>query len=118
MKSRKRVAITGMGVTSALGNSPELLHASLCGQQIGYGETSDYSGNGLGTRLGGRMASFQPEKYLKTKSFRPLDRTGQLVAATAGLALHSCVWPAESIMEQEVGLVLGTMFSSMHTIAQ
>src|SRR5262249_24087333 len=67
---------------------------------------------------GGDLASFQPELYLRGKLFRPLDRTGRLVAGAAALALENSGWNQEALEKHEVGLVLGTMFRSMHTIRQ
>jgi 3-oxoacyl-[acyl-carrier-protein] synthase II len=119
MSTRKRVAITGMGVISSLGNSPDTLHASLCDQQhIGHLRIAEYAAHGLPARQGGSIASFRAEEYLNGRLLRPLDRTGRLVAAAAGLALADSAWNCESLAAHEVGLVLGTMFSSMHTIAQ
>lgn len=119
MSSRKRVAITGMGVISSLGNSPEVLHARLCDQQqVGYSRFDECASNGLAGGQGGGVASFQAEEYLRGRLLRPLDRTGRLVAAAAGLALADSGWTQEALVRQEVGLVLGTMFSSMHTIAE
>jgi len=113
---RRRVAITGTGVICSLGNSGEELHAALCDQRDGIGRIEDYVAEGFEPRPGGKLPSF--ESYLQGKPFRPLDRTGRLVAATATLALRNSGWGLEMLQAQEVGLVLGTMFSSMHTIGQ
>ena len=118
MSARKRVAITGMGVICSLGNTPEDLHSRLCEQQAGYGWTQEYVSDGLFPYLGGSLASFKGEDYLKGRALRPLDRTGRLVTATAKLTLADSGWMSEWLEKYEVGLVLGTMFSSMHTITQ
>lgn len=116
--TKKRTAITGLGVVSSLGNSPESLHSALCGQKSNFGRVDEYQAEGLVPRAGGRITSFKPEQYLQGRLLRPLDRTGRLVAAAAKLALESSGWTSESLITHEVGLVVGTMFSSMHTIIQ
>lgn len=52
------------------------------------------------------------------KSLRPLDRTGQLVVSAAKLALAASGWTTEALSREDVGLVLGTMFGSVHTISK
>jgi 3-oxoacyl-[acyl-carrier-protein] synthase II len=51
-------------------------------------------------------------------NLRPLDRTSRLVASAAQMALESSGWSVEMRTLQEVGLVLGTMFCSVHTISE
>ncbi|HEY6972424.1 MAG TPA: beta-ketoacyl-[acyl-carrier-protein] synthase family protein [Candidatus Angelobacter sp.] len=115
---RNRVAITGMGVISSLGDSPGTLHSAL-----GKGHVSSYrldepSLNGCRGQRSGKIAEFQPDSYLKGKNLRPLDRTGQLVVAAAKLALEDSGWTPERLRQHDAGLVVGTMFGSVHTIAK
>jgi 3-oxoacyl-[acyl-carrier-protein] synthase II len=113
----ERVAITGIGVVTCFGDSPEAFHAALCrGEKGVYSlEPNEWTGSNRGP--GGMIASFRAEAYLQGKSLRPLDRTGRIVASAAKLALEDSGWTPEMLRQQDVGLVLGTMFSSMHTIS-
>jgi 3-oxoacyl-[acyl-carrier-protein] synthase II len=52
------------------------------------------------------------------RNLRPLDRTSQLVISAAQLALEASGWSFDMRQSQEVGLVLGTMFCSVHTISE
>src|SRR5262249_38544231 len=113
---RRRVAITGTGVICSLGNSGEELHAALCEQRDGIGRIEDYVAEGFAPRPGGKLSSF--DSYLEGRPSRPLAPPGRRVAATATLALQSSGWEIAALQAHEVGLVLGTMFSSMHTIGQ
>jgi 3-oxoacyl-(acyl-carrier-protein) synthase len=113
----KRVAITGIGVITCFGDAPEMLHAALCrGDKASYRLELDECAEPA-CKQGGKITSFQAESYLQGKSLRPLDRTGRIVAAAAKLALENSGWTAEMLRQHDVGLALGTMFSSMHTIA-
>ena len=113
-----RIAITGIGVISPLGDSPALLHQALCNGQCGLrpvdGGTLDQPIN----RRVGRVNSFKPEAYLPDRNLRPLDRTGQLVVSAAKLALINSGWTPEKLKEHDVGLALGTMFGSVNTISK
>src|SRR5579864_3488319 len=114
----KMVAITGAGVITSFGDSPAAFHAALCnGEKAAY-RLQDSEAGVSTCRQGGHIGSFQPELYLKGKPLRPLDRTGRIVAAAAMLALKNSGWTTEIRRSRDVGLVLGTMFGSMHTISE
>lgn len=115
---RNRVVITGMSVVSALGDSPARLHASLCEGRSGIIPVRGFSTAGLGCPLGGEIVDFDAAKYLGQRNLRPLDRTSRLVASAAQLALADSGWSADMRKGEEVGLVLGTMFCSVHTISE
>jgi len=114
----KRVVITGMGVVSPLGDSPARLHDSLCQGLSAIKPIQLFSTVGLGCPLGGEIIDFDAAKYLGQRNLRPLDRTSRLVGSAAQLALEHSGWSAEMRAAQEVGLVLGTMFCSLHTISE
>jgi len=115
---RKRVAITGVGLISSLGATSELFHQKLCDGTACLGQIAEYEHHGLASQPGGKVFGFQPELYLKGKPLRPLDRTGRLVASAAKQALENSGWTTERLASHDVGLVLGTMFGSIHTIAE
>lgn len=114
----RRVVITAAGVISSLGDSPAKLHRALCEGRAGLRQIELFSTEGLGCHLGGEITSFAPMSYLGERNFRPLDRTSRFVAATAQMALDDSGWTVEMRSRNEVGLVLGTMFCSVHTISE
>jgi len=116
----RRVAITGAGVVSPLGGTPEALHAALCAGESGLGPLAAVvPPEGFGGRLGcasaGEVRGFDPREQLAGGNPRPLDRTAHLTVAAARRALA-----AAGLLEpaSELGLVLGTMFGSVRTIAE
>jgi 3-oxoacyl-[acyl-carrier-protein] synthase II len=113
----RRVVITGIGVISPLGDSPVALHTALCEGRIGLQPITLFKTDGLVCKQAHALATFTPETYLG-KNPRALDRTSQLVTAAATLALDHSGWSLEMRRQHEVGLVLGTMFCSVHTIAE
>ncbi|MCA1593867.1 MAG: beta-ketoacyl-[acyl-carrier-protein] synthase family protein [Acidobacteria bacterium] len=114
----RRVVITGAGVVSSLGDSPAALHAALCEGRSGLRPVELFETGMLGCPLGGEIKSFDARNYLGKRNLRPLDRTSRLVASAAQLALDASEWTAELRADREVGLVLGTMFCSVHTISE
>jgi 3-oxoacyl-[acyl-carrier-protein] synthase II len=114
----RRVVITGAGIVSPLGDTPAGLHAALCEGRSGISPVRLFDTEGLSSALGGEVRDFDAQKYLGRRNLRPLDRTSRLVAAAAQLALDNSGWTFEMRAEHEVGLVLGTMFCSVRTIAE
>ena len=115
---RNRVVITGAGVISSLGDTSNGLHFSLCSGRRAVKPVELFNTAGLGCPLGGEIPSFDAQKYLGRRNLRPLDRTSRLVASAAQLALNNSGWSESMRKEEEVGLVLGTMFCSVHTISE
>jgi 3-oxoacyl-[acyl-carrier-protein] synthase II len=117
----RRVLITGAGAISPLGSSPAAMHRALAAGESGLGAVSLFPLDGLAPAPAARAAEirgFDARAHLPEGNLRPLDRIGRLVAAAAGEALADAGWTAELRREREVGLVLGTMFCGIHTIAE
>src|SRR5262249_41545987 len=107
-----------------IADSPAGLHAALCAQANALKEIElfplDTAGNvaDLGPRHAGEIRPFEPKDYLGERNLRPGDRTGRLLLVAAPQALESAGWTAERRAGHEVGLVLGTTFCSVRTIAE
>jgi len=115
---RNRVVITGAGVVSALGDSSASLQFSLCSGRSAIKPVELFNTAGLGCPLGGEIPSFDAQKYLGRRNLRPLDRTSRLVTSAAQLALNDSGLSESIRNKEEVGLMLGTMFCSVHTISE
>lgn len=114
----RRVVITGTGVVSPLGHARDELHRSLCGGRSGFKEASAFSTTGIEHPLVGEITSFQAADYLGSRGLRALNRTSQLLTVAAELAMRDSGWTPELVANQEVGLVVGTMFCSARTISE
>lgn len=121
MTGRRRVVVTGVGVVSPLGDSPEAVHAALCRGERGLATPEGPELAALPflvDSLAGQVRGFDPAAYVGEGNFRPLDRTGRLAVAAAELALSAAGWSPEARREGDLGLVLGTMFGSVRTIGE
>jgi 3-oxoacyl-[acyl-carrier-protein] synthase II len=114
----RRVVITGSGVVSSLGDSPATLSAALCEGRSALHPVESFSTDGLACQQVGEIRAFAPEIYLGEKNLRALDRTSRLATAATTLALDDSGWSAELRRRCEVGIALGTMFCSVHTISE
>ncbi len=116
-EAQRRVVVTGIGVVSPLGDDPAALHAALAQGDSGLRPVTLFDTESLGPRHAGEVPDFDPGSYLGKVNLRPVDRTARLVIVAAHLAFEASGWTAEMRQESEVGLVLGTMFCSVHTIS-
>jgi len=115
----RRVVVTGAGLLSPLGDDPAAVHAALVAGRSGLGPITLFPTAGLPCVQGGEIAGFDAVAYLGAeRNVRPLDRLSRLVAAAAGRALADAGWTPDLVAGRGVGLVLGTMFCGIHTIAE
>ena len=114
----RKVAVTGFGVISPLGDSPSRTHAALCDGRTALRPIEGFETPGMESPLAGEISSFTARDYLERGNLRPLDRTSELLTVAVQLALQSSGLTPERLADQEVGLVVGTMFCSVHTISQ
>jgi 3-oxoacyl-[acyl-carrier-protein] synthase II len=114
---QRQVVITGSGVVSSLGDQPQALYQALLAGGCGIDRIEGFEVDGLGCDLGGEIKGFRPRDYLGRRNLRALDRTGALVTTAAAMALDDAGWTADLRQQEEVGLVLGTMYCSVGTIA-
>ncbi len=113
----RRVVVTGIGLVSPLADQPAALHRALASGDSALSPISSFDTGVLGRRHAGEVIDFDPTSYLGKVNLRPVDRTAQLVIVAAHLAFTASGWTKERRSEHDVGLVLGTMFGSVHTIS-
>lgn len=117
----RRVVITGIGVVSVVGDTPESFHASLAAGRSGItcwkanadarpcakigGDLSDFDLAVHLARHGDRYADGLVKKCLSL--MRAAPRVPRLVAAAALQAWHDAGMPADTIPPERIGHVLG-----------
>src|ERR1700687_5436006 len=111
---RRTAVITGVGVLSVLGDSPEQLHRALCGSKHGLTQL----GLEYGSHWGSVLTGYEERRYLGDRNARSLDRVSRLAASAAELALRDSGWTPKMLGRAEVSLVIGTMFCGVHTIGE
>jgi 3-oxoacyl-(acyl-carrier-protein) synthase len=117
---RPRVVITGAGCLSCVADTSAGLHAALSAGESGLKPIELFSTESIGCHQGGEIRPFDAQAYLPDRNLRPIDRTSRLLLVAAGQALAGSglgVAPAAR-NETEIGLVLGTTFCSVRTIAE
>jgi 3-oxoacyl-[acyl-carrier-protein] synthase II len=115
---RRRVVVTGAGAISSLADSAAGLHEALKEGRSGLKPVELFPLNGLGPRQAGEVRPFDPKVWLGEKNLRPVDRTARLLLVAAHQALEASGWTPGLRTREQAGLVLGTMYCSVRTIAE
>ena len=85
--SERRVAITGIGVLSPVGNELEQFWHSLVEGKSGIGSITNMDASNFACRIGGEIKDFDPKIYFTNpKDARRTDRYGQMAMAAAKMA--------------------------------
>jgi len=121
-RPRPAVVVTGLGVVTPVGATVPAVWDALAAGRSGISKITTFDTTALPCRHGGEIAGFDPRDTLGQANFRPLDRTGRLATVAAALALADASWGgaerADDPEAPEIGLALGTMFGSVHTISE
>jgi 3-oxoacyl-[acyl-carrier-protein] synthase II len=109
-----RVVVTGAGVISPLGAGIECFAEALWSGESGIGESSRFPGVNIA-----EFKEFNPTPWLGNKGVRVLDRGTRLLCVAAQMALSNTglLQDATGDGDPELGLVCGTMFGGVHSIA-
>src|SRR5690348_16453028 len=108
-----KIVITGAGVITPIGAGVADFEAALYGGGRGVAPSQLLAG----TSAAAEIRDFTPQQWLGNKGIRVLDRTARLLCVAAQMALSGANREAGGEADPEIGLVCGTMFGSIHSIA-
>jgi 3-oxoacyl-[acyl-carrier-protein] synthase II len=106
-----RPVVTAAGVVSALGQGLESFACALYGGRCAAGPSAAFPDFRTA-----EVSPFEPQRWLGNKGIRVLDRSARLLAVAGAMALADSGVHAEA-PGPAVGLVCGTVFGSLHSIA-
>lgn len=71
--SNRRIAVTGMGIISPVGNTVSTAWEAVCNGRSGIGPITEFDTEGFKTRVAGEVRDFVVEEYMPMKEARKLD---------------------------------------------
>ena len=110
-----RVAVTGIGVVSALGNSLEAFYGSLAEGRSGVQRLPDELALGSGVQAGA-LTAWDPATHFKGPAAAMLDRVAQFALAAAGQALAASGLDPAAAERNRIGVYWGTGMGGAHTL--
>lgn len=114
--SRRRVAVTGLGIVSPVGNDPSTAWANVCAGKSGIATITDFDVKDFPTRFGGYVRDFDAGKYVPAKDVRKMDPFIHYGIAAAQQAIESAGLPAAGYGPERVGVAMGSGIGGLGTI--
>src|SRR6266850_1976666 len=78
----RRVAVTGMGFITPIGNDVETVWSNLVEGVSGIGPITHFDTTGFDTKIAGEVKGFNPEEYMDRKTARHIGRYCQIKATS------------------------------------
>ena len=108
-----RIAITGMGVISPLGNSLNAYWDSLINGRCGIRKIRSFDVSGLHTQIGGEVDNFSPTEYMEPKAAKRSARFTQFALAATDQAVRDSGIDINEKSRHEIGIYLGSSTCSL-----
>jgi 3-oxoacyl-[acyl-carrier-protein] synthase II len=115
----KRVAVTGMGAVTPVGNSVTALWDSLVNGRHGIAPITRYDTSDMKVKIAGEVKGFKPEEYMEKGDVRKTDLYCQFALAAAAQAMEDS-GIAGNIEPERFGVYMGSGIGgliTMHTQA-
>ncbi len=103
-----RIAVTGIGVHSAIGQDRTAFWASLCEGRSGAGPISSFDTTGFTSTVAAEIRDFDPAERLSRKRLRRMSRFSQLASSAALQAVEDAGIDLGTFPQLRVGCVVGT----------
>ena len=115
-ESGKRVVVTGIGMLSSLGQSPDVTWDGLVAGQSGIDYITLFDTEALETKFGGEVKGFEPIDHMNRKDARHMDRFAQLAVAASQQAVERSKIPISANNQSEIGIIIGSGIGGLGTI--
>ncbi|RJQ45711.1 MAG: beta-ketoacyl-[acyl-carrier-protein] synthase II [Gaiellales bacterium] len=112
--SERRVAVTGLGIVSALGIGLEPYWQALTAGKSGIATISLFDSEGFRVRIAAEVAGFEPTDFIDRKAARRMDRFAQLSVSAAKLATEDAGLDISADPER-IGVVVASGIGGVRT---
>ncbi len=113
----RRVVITGTGVISPVGNSPEQFWHSLTHGILGIGALDAFDASEFEVKIAAQVRDFDPLQYMDRKEARRMDRYCQFAVAAAQQAMENSGLSVADCGSDRVGTIIGSGVGGLETMA-
>ena len=112
----RRVAVTGMGFITPIGNDQETFWSNLVEGVSGIGLIKRFDTNGFDTKIAGEVKDFNPEDYMDKKTARHIGRYCQFALAASKQALAQSGLDPAAMNPDDVGVIVTSGIGGMEEI--
>jgi len=114
--SVRRVAVTGMGLLTPVGNGIELAWRNVCEGHSGIGPITVMDASALPTRIAGEVRDFDISDYLAVRDARRMDRFIHYGIAVSVEALNDSGLEVTENNRDRIGVAMGAGIGGLDTI--
>jgi len=112
----RRVAVTGMGFITPIGNDEETVWSNLVEGVSGVGLITHFDTNGFDTKIAGEVKGFNPEDWMDRKTARHIGRYCQFALAASKQALAAAGLDPAQMDPDDVGVIVSSGIGGMEEI--
>ncbi len=112
----RRVAVTGMGFITPIGNDVETVWSNLVEGVSGIGPITHFDTNGFDTKIAGEVKGFNPEDYMDRKTARHIGRYCQFALGASKQALAQSGLVPSEMDPDDVGVIVSSGIGGMEEI--
>ncbi len=112
---RRRVAVTGLGAVTPLGEDPGSTWEGMLAGRSGVGPITLFDTEGYRTTIAAEVSGWEPEKHFDKREVRRVDRFSQffLVAVRQAMEQAGISYPEDDPAAARAGVVVGAGFGGM-----
>lgn len=118
MSGRRRVAITGLGLVSPLGNDVASNWAAVVRGQSGIGPITRFDATPLPVRIAGEVRGFDPARYIEKKEIKKMDAFVHYALAAAQMAVDDAGAALRAVDPYRVGVIFGVGFGGIGSVEE
>jgi len=112
----KRVVITGIGVTSPVGNDAESFWKALCEGKSGIDFVTEFDTSDYPTRIAGEVRGLDFSQYIDAREIRRNDRAILLGLVAAHMAVADSGLDLSNEDLDRIGVIVGSGVGGLHTM--
>jgi 3-oxoacyl-[acyl-carrier-protein] synthase II len=114
----KRVAVTGLGVVSAIGQDVPSFWNSLSRGESGVDYIRSFDAGRFATRFAAEVKDFDPTQYVNRKQIKHMDRFSQFGVAASLQAIQSAGLKIDSENAGDVGVIIGNSVCGLLSVCE
>ena len=115
MRSERRVAVTGIGIVSALGTGYKAHAEGLKEGRLGIGPITRFDPERLMVKIAGEARQFEGEDYFTRNEIALLDRISQMALIAAREAVGQSGLEFRNALGPRTATIIGTAMGGLHT---
>jgi 3-oxoacyl-[acyl-carrier-protein] synthase II len=112
----RRVAVTGLGFVTPIGNDVETVWSNLVEGVSGVGPITHFDASSYTTRIAAEVKGFEPERYMDRKTARHIGRYCQFALAASQQALAESGLDPSQMGPDDVGVIVSSGIGGMEEI--